>query len=90
MIHKRNRAPLPRRNSALKPNYLGFLMVSTTCVLGACCAFLTVVKRPFPAFRPILRVDFAIYITSFPELLPAAYQAKGWGAVVILSQHDVT
>lgn len=31
-------------------------MVSTTWVLGCCCAFFTVVKKPVPASRPILDV----------------------------------
>ena len=44
-------------------------MVSTTCVAGFPCAVLTVVKRPFPAFLPILLV--AILLTSFPGPLPA-------------------
>lgn len=80
MNHTRNRTPLRQRNSALKPNYLGFLIVITTCVLGACRAFLTVVKRPEIALRPILRVDLAIYLTSFPGPLPAALRL-GLGSV---------
>jgi hypothetical protein len=64
MIQKENSAltPLGREMNALKPTYfLGFLIVSTTCVFGACWAFLTVVNRPFPAFRPILREALAMF-----------------------------
>ena len=66
---------LGREMTALNPSYLlGFLIVSTTCVFGAVMAFLIVVNRPFPAFRPILRVPFDIYITSFPGPLPAPFR----------------
>lgn len=67
--------PLVREMTALNPSYLlGFLIVSTTCVFGAVVAFLIVVNRPLPAFRPILRVPFDIYITSFPGPLPAGFR----------------
>ena len=44
-------------------------MVSTTWVAGLFVAVFTVVNRPLPAFRPILRS--VIRITSFHGQLPA-------------------
>lgn len=44
-------------------------MVSTTCVFLCVVAFLTVVKRPVLALRPILIL--VIYVTSFHGQWPA-------------------
>lgn len=81
MIQKRNSAatPLGREMTALKPSYFfGFLIVSTTCVLGTCWAFLTVVNLPFSAFRPILRVPFDIFHHLLSRAIARPFQAKAW------------
>jgi hypothetical protein len=50
-----------------KPNYLGFLIVSTTWVAGLLCAVFTDVERPVPAFMPILLSELTSILGSGPS-----------------------
>src|SRR4051794_23156475 len=65
--YRKTAAPVVRPEPPKPRGYLGplgFLMVSTTCVLGFPCAVLTVVKRPVMALRPMRAIR--IHLLSGP------------------------